>query len=139
MEAQIAAHSASAMHDVTEGGLATALQELSAAGGNRLRVEVGQIPVFKEKQRICGLLGIHPFGLIGSGSLLLTCSPGSSEPLLESMREAEIPAVAIGEVLEEGAGVEAVDGSGGLVEWPSFEADELGRAFERIKVLSAGL
>ncbi len=138
-EARIAAPSASAMHDVTEGGLATALQELSAAGGNRLRVDVGQIPVFKETQRICRLLGIHSFGLIGSGSLLLTCSAGSSEPLLESMREAGISAVAIGEVMEEGAGVEAVDGSGGLVEWPDFEADELGRAFERIRVLSAGL
>ena len=137
-EAQIAAQSASAMHDVTEGGLATALQELSAAGGNHLRVGVDQIPVFKETQRVCELLDIHPFGLIGSGSLLLTCSPGSSEALLENMREAGISAAAIGEVLEEGAGVEAVDGSGRPVEWPNFEADELGRAFEKIKVLSTG-
>ncbi len=137
-EAQIAAQSASAMHDVTEGGLATALQELSGAGGNQLRVGVDQIPVFKETQRVCELLDIHPFGLIGSGSLLLTCSPGSSEALLENMREAGISAAAIGEVLEEGAGVEAVDGSGRPVEWPNFEADELGRAFEKIKVLSTG-
>ncbi len=136
-EARIAAQSASAMHDVTEGGLATALQELSAAGGNRLRIEMDQIPVFKETQRICALLDIHPFGLIGSGSLLLTCDPGPSKALLESMARAGISAVAIGEVLEEGAGVEAVDGSGSDVEWPNFEADELGRAFERIKVLSA--
>jgi len=138
-EAQIVARSASAMHDVTEGGLATALQELSVGGGNRLRIDVERIPVFKETERICRLLGIHPFGLIGSGSLLLTCSPGSSQSLLESMREAGISAVCIGEVLEEGAGVEAVDGSGSLVEWPDFEADELGRAFEKIKVLSVGL
>ena len=138
-EAQIVARSASAMHDVTEGGLATALQELSVGGGNRLRIDVERIPVFKETERICRLLGIHPFGLIGSGSLLLTCSPGSSQSLLESMREAGISAVCIGEVLEEGVGVEAVDGSGSLVEWPDFEADELGRAFEKIKVLSVGL
>ena len=135
-EAKIAAPGASAMHDVTEGGLATALQELSAAGGNRLRVEVDQIPVFKETQRICGLLDIHPFGLIGSGSLLLTCSPGSSDALLEDIGETGISAAVIGEVLEEGAGVEAIDGSGNPVEWPSFEADELGRAFEKIKALS---
>ena len=67
----------SAMHDVTEGGIATALEELSAAGGCRLRVDLDRIPVFPETRTICRLLGVHPLGLIGSGSLLICCRPNT--------------------------------------------------------------
>ena len=136
-EARIAAGNVTAMHDVTEGGLATALQELSAAGGNRLSVNIAEIPVFPETSEICALLDIHPFGLIGSGSLLLTCYPEASQLILDGFEEAGISAANIGVVLDEGAGVEATDEAGNPVEWPVFEADELGRAFEGVKDRSA--
>jgi hydrogenase maturation factor len=48
---------ASALHDVTEGGLATAVGELAAAGGFRLRVNMETIPVYPETRRICEALG----------------------------------------------------------------------------------
>jgi hypothetical protein len=69
------------MHDVTEGGIATALEELSAAGGCRLRVDLDRIPVFPETRTICRLLGVHPLGLIGSGSLLICCRLKHAERL----------------------------------------------------------
>ena len=52
-EARLAAQcpGTSAMHDVTEGGVATAIEELSAAGGCRLRVDLDRIPVFPETRR----------------------------------------------------------------------------------------
>ena len=82
-EASIAASvdGVSAMHDVTEGGLATALEELSIAGGHRIRIETDRIPVYPETEKICGLLKLDPLGLIGSGSLLICCRKGACDAL----------------------------------------------------------
>jgi len=129
-EARIAAQAegVSAMHDVTEGGLATAMEELAAAGGHRFRVRIDRIPVFPETEKICRAVGIDPMGLIGSGSLLITCRPGRTDALVSALREAEIEASVVGEVLGPGRGIEAADEQG-PVAWPAFEADELTRLF----------
>ena len=129
-EAQIAGQSAgtSAMHDITEGGLATALEELSIAGQHRIRVDMEKIHVFPETGKICRLFDIHPLGLIGSGSLLICCRENSWKLLEERIRKAGIAVSVIGEVLEEGKGIEAVK-EGRSVEWPRFEADEITRLF----------
>ena len=132
-EARIAARSGrvTAMHDVTEGGAATALEELSAAGGRRIRVFVDRIPVLKETRRICDFLEMNPLGLIGSGSLLICCERDHCEELMRSIREAGIAVTCIGEVLDKGAGIEAVDLKRGRpAELPRFEVDEIARLFE---------
>jgi hydrogenase expression/formation protein HypE len=134
-EAQIAAQSGyvSAMHDVTEGGLATALEELSAAGNHRIRVWPNRIPIFEETRRICRLVDIHPLGLIGSGSLLIACRSFYCDTLIHSLREAEIDATCIGEVLDSGHGIEAMNDQDGIdVLWPRFEADEIARCFQKL-------
>ncbi len=117
-----------AMHDVTEGGLATALTELSVAGGQRLAIDVASIPVYPQTARICRLLGIDPLGLIGSGSLLVTCHPDSSAPLETAIRDRGIPVARIGEVLGPGEGIDARR-CGRAVDWPVFTVDELTRLF----------
>ena len=129
-EAQIAARSEgiSAMHDVTEGGLATALMELGVAGHHRIRVDMDSIPVFPETKKICRMLDIDPLGLIGSGSLLICCKKNFSENLITAIREAGINVTCIGEVLEKGQGVDAVK-QAKRVDWPTFEADEITRLF----------
>jgi hydrogenase maturation factor len=83
-EAEAASHApgVSAMHDVTEGGLATALEELSIAAGRRINVDMDKIPIFPQTAKICRLLDINPFGLIGSGSLLICCKPNYSQDLI---------------------------------------------------------
>lgn len=116
----------SAMHDVTEGGVATALRELSTAGGHRLRVELDRIPVLAETSRICGALGIDPLGLIASGSLLITVRRGAADRLLARFEEAGIAVCRIGEVLERGVGVEA-ERAGKAARLPEFAVDELAR------------
>ena len=120
----------SALHDVTEGGAATALDELTRAGRHRIRVWAHRIPVFPETARICRLLGIDPLGLIGSGSLLVVCRPDSRERLREALGDRGIQGTWVGEVLGPGSGVEAVDGEGTSLPWPHFETDELPRAIE---------
>ncbi|MBC7105641.1 MAG: AIR synthase, partial [Firmicutes bacterium] len=96
-----------AMHDVTEGGIATALLELSVAGGHALRVDKDKIPVYPQTARICALLGLDPLGLIGSGSLLITCAPSAVGAIVAGVRAKGIEITEIGEVLGPGEGVQA--------------------------------
>src|SRR5262249_37539992 len=49
-----------AMHDPTEGGLATALWEMAEAAGVGLTVEAERIPVLPEGQRLCAEFGLDP-------------------------------------------------------------------------------
>jgi HAD superfamily hydrolase (TIGR01509 family) len=123
-----AAEGVSAMHDVTEGGLSTALAELSSAAGHRIRVEMDKIPIYSETLKICGLLKLDPLGLIGSGSLIICCRQYDCKRLTSALLEAGIPAVRIGEVREAGKGVEAFRQRRPCA-WPTFEVDEITRLF----------
>jgi hydrogenase maturation factor len=129
-EARIAAKSriVSAMHDVTEGGLANAAEELSIAGGYRIEINLGSIPVFAETSKVCRLLGIHPLGLIGSGSLLICCRQKGCENLIKAIRGAGIEVNCIGKVMEKGQGISAVE-KNRPIPWPQFEVDEITRLF----------
>jgi len=129
-EAGIAARTrgVSAMHDITEGGIATALTELSIAGKHRIRVDLNTIPIFPETAKIGRLLGIDPLGLIASGSLLICCRAKDSQRLVQRIRQAGIEITCVGEVLSPGRGIEAFRKSRKVL-WPSFDADELTRLF----------
>ena len=115
-----------AMHDVTEGGLATALRELAAATGHGVLVHRDRVPVSPETRRVCGLLGADPLGLIASGSLLICCDPAEAAGLAATLAAAGIPASDIGELTQEGAGVVALE-QGRPAPWPAFDADEAAR------------
>ncbi len=129
-EAKIAAESpaTTAMHDVTEGGLAIALAELSIAGGHKIKVSMNQIPVYPETQKICDLLDIDPLGLIGSGSLLICCHSSEYPKLMHRIEAAGIEIACIGEVLDSGQGIQAYKGKK-QVPWPHFEVDEITKLF----------
>jgi hydrogenase expression/formation protein HypE len=127
-EARIAAGFAGvrAMHDVTEGGLATALRELAAACGHGIVVHRERVPLLPETRRLCELLGADPLGLIASGSLLVCCRPDEAGRLLRALDDGGIAAAVIGEVAERGDDVSALE-RGRPAPWPSFAADEAAR------------
>jgi len=127
-EARIAAglSGVSAMHDITEGGLATALAELSVAGGHEFRIDLDKIPVYPETKKICRLLNLNPLGLIGSGSLLICCRKNIHAQLMNAIRQKKIRVTLIGEVLNKGRGIKAMR-QGQPIEWPRFEVDEITR------------
>lgn len=129
-EARLAArhNQASAMHDVTEGGLASALLELSIAGEHEIDVDLDQIPVFASTRRICKALDLNPLGLIGSGSLLICCRPKHCPAILERLASAGIEATRIGTVGPRGTGINAFD-RGQPATWPHFEVDEITKLF----------
>ena len=116
----------SALHDVTEGGLATAVRELGAAGGRRLRLRMERIPVYPLTARICTALDLDPLGLIGSGSLLITCAAAEVDALAAAITGAGIEVSDIGEVLGKGEGIDALR-NGEPSTWPVFIRDEVSR------------
>ncbi len=131
-EARIASENTgvTAMHDVTEGGVATAVEELSLAGGHGIRIDFEQIPVLPVTRLFCDALELDPLGLIGSGSLLICCRPDRCGDLIRSVARAGILISVIGEIREPGTGVAAYE-SGVPSEWPRFEADEITRLFAK--------
>ncbi|MDX2455857.1 AIR synthase-related protein, partial [Desulfosarcina sp.] len=118
----------SALHDVTEGGIATALTELSQAGGRGMRIRRDMLPVYPQTRRMGEVLGIDPLGLIGSGSLLVCCRPDRVDRLLSELKQAAIMATDIGVVTEAGPGIDAVEKEA-PVGWPHFDVDEITRLF----------
>lgn len=118
-----------AMHDPTEGGLATGLRELAAAADLGLLVERDSVPVLPECALMCQHLGLDPFGLIGSGSLLVAAAPGDARAIVDALGEAGIAAAVIGRMVraDEGLKLRSVDGS--LEPLPRFARDELARLF----------
>jgi len=127
-EARIATRFAGvrALHDVTEGGLATAVRELAEACRHGITVHLERIPAFPQTTRVCELLGADPLGLIASGSLLICCRPSEAGAVVAALHDALIEAVEIGEVGAPGAGVTALE-RGRPAPWPEFTVDEAAR------------
>jgi len=118
-----------AMHDPTEGGLATALRELADAAGVGVRVHRDRVPVLPEGAELCAAFGLDPLGTIASGALLIALDPGEVPTLIAALARAGIAAREIGRVVERTAGVRLVeDGREGPL--PEFPRDELARLLE---------
>ncbi len=129
--AQVATQTATvhAMHDPTEGGLATGLWELAIAADVGLEIDGQAVPIYPETQRLCDLLGLNPWGLIASGSLLLTVAAADAERVCKALHEAGIEAAVIGRVTPPAEGVRLRRG-GDVTPLPTFARDELARLFE---------
>jgi len=118
-----------AMHDPTEGGLATGLFELVAPSGLGLRVIREQISVFPETDAMCAALALDPLKLIASGALLIAVAPDGTDAVLKAIRATGVPVAAIGEVRPSNDGLTIVTrGSAELLIPP--DRDEIARAFE---------
>lgn len=118
-----------AMHDPTEGGLATGLFELVAPSGLGLSVIREQISVFPETDAICAALALDPLKLIASGALLIAVAPDGTDAVLKAIRATGVPVAAIGEVRPSDDGLTIVTrGSAEPLAPP--DRDEIARAFE---------
>jgi hydrogenase maturation factor len=117
-----------AMHDPTEGGVATACWELAQAADVGLRVDRERIPVLREGRVLCEAFGLDPLGTIASGSLLLAVDPGAAESVIAACRGAGVDCAAIGRVTDASQGVSLVTG-GHARPMPTFPQDEITRIF----------
>ena len=119
-----------AMHDPTEGGLATALWEVAEACGHGLEVDSSAVTVLDETAAVCRALDIDPWGLIASGSLLIMVDPEAELKLLKRLTDGGFGPAVIGRV-SAGQGV-TLRGGSGVAPLRTFARDEIARIFESI-------
>jgi hydrogenase expression/formation protein HypE len=95
------------LRDLTRGGLAAALVEVSRASGRRLSVADADIPVSDGVRGACELLGLEPVHLANEGRMVAFVAAPDAERALAIMRRHEVAAEAarIGEVRSGAAGV----------------------------------
>jgi hydrogenase maturation factor len=111
-----------ALHDPTEGGLATGLHELASASGVGLVVDRRAVLWFDPGTAICAALGADPWATLASGTLLAAFRPEQAAAALHTLRR-HGPAAVIIATARPGSGVR--DRSGAAIAWP--ERDEVSR------------
>ena len=128
MEAEIARRSGAvtALHDPTEGGLATAMRELAMVSGAGVEIDAEAIPVLAETRAISDALGIDPLGMLASGSLLIATRPEGVETIMHDIEAAGIPIRAIGRLTDDMQEASLIS-RGNRQPLPEFAVDEVAR------------
>lgn len=119
-----------AMHDPTEGGIATGIHEMTQAAGVGAVLISGNLPVYPETRALCHALHLDPFGLIASGTLLAAVAADSASTIVRTLEREGIQATVIG-VIRETPGVVLHD-KHGEHPLPTFERDEIARFFNAL-------
>ena len=123
-----------AMHDATEGGVATAVYELATAA------ELG-VTVYSDKllgspvlygnitRTLCDMFGLNPLGIISSGAMLIAAEPEKGETICRALGTVGINADIIGKFLLPEHGLWLEDATGAQQPLPVFETDEIAKLF----------
>jgi len=74
------------MRDLTRGGLATVLNELSAMTGMGVEVEEDKIPVDEPVKGLCEMMGFDPLYLANEGKLLIVVPPEECDKVMAAIR-----------------------------------------------------
>jgi hydrogenase expression/formation protein HypE len=114
-----------AMHDPTEGGLATGLWEMADASQHKLIVNLDQA-VLQDGRVLCEAVGIDPLGAIASGSLLMSVHPDDAAKIITALDSAGIHSYDIGRV--ESGSPAVLDSAHDTLRRPA--RDEIARLFE---------
>lgn len=117
-----------AMHDPTEGGLATGIHELAEAAGKGALVEESRIPISIEGGAMCHALGLDPLGVITSGALLLAVAPEGEEAVRQALEGTGALGVAIGRLTAREGGI-ILRRPVGEQMLPRYDSDEIGKLF----------
>ena len=115
-----------ALHDPTEGGLATGVRELALAAGCGATIDREAVPILPETAAIADALGLDPLGMLASGSLLVAADPGAVEQLISISGALGFQLSPIGEVTDQ-TGLFTLRADGLERELPVYGSDEITR------------
>lgn len=93
-----------AMHDLTEGGLVAALNEVADASGTGFVVEEALLPIPEEVARLAEAYGLRRRQLLSmssTGTFIAAVPPGREKAALESLAESGRPAAIAGRFTED--------------------------------------
>lgn len=117
---------ATAMHDVTEGGILTAAYELAMASDKGITLYKDDIPVADVTKKICRHLDLDPLGLLSSGTILIT-TPNPKQ-VLDVLSDKGVQATVIGRINK---GEHKIVEDGDKYELKPHMRDELYRLIEK--------
>ena len=115
-----------AMHDPTEGGLATGLFELTRVSNTGVIIYEDKIHFLDETRILCSDYKLDPLGVIASGSLLIVVGPDDRDAVLSKLVQHDIECAVIGKLTEKENGLKIVS-DGKERELPFFQVDEIAR------------
>jgi len=107
------------LHDVSEGGLLSALYELAEGYRIGFSVDLQRVPLRQETVEICEILGGDPFSLLSTGCMLAAVKDGGR--VVSELMAAGVPAAVIGEVREGRGKVLLRGGEEGFMERPGAD------------------
>jgi len=117
-----------AMHDPTEGGVATGLWELAMASKVGLEVDGDAIHIMDETRELCRVFGLDPLGVIASGALLIAVSEPDAERACAALQAAGIRATPIARAVPPDRSL-TLHTTSGVRPLPRFDQDEIARLF----------
>ena len=85
-----------AMHDVTEGGVVSAILDMAEASRLKATIEEESIPVFDEVRQVCDLFHLDPLKSLGQGCLVIASRPDRTDDILQRLRRSKISARVVG-------------------------------------------
>ncbi|MGM0419834.1 MAG: AIR synthase family protein [Bacillota bacterium] len=101
LAAEFGVHS---MHDITEGGLFGAIDEVSRASDHGFLINISSKVLDSAVAEIVEKLKLNPYALISSGSMLITTDKG--DELVQLLEDKGIKAFKIGKIIETGQNVD---------------------------------
>ena len=117
-----------AMHDPTEGGVATGLWELAHATGLGMHVRKDKIRMLEPGTSFCRELGLDPLGTISSGTMLMCVAPEDADRVADAVRATGVECTDIGEMLEDADRV-VLETEDGEQPMPTYHNDEISKLF----------
>jgi hydrogenase expression/formation protein HypE len=132
-EAEIALHTGqvTALHDPTEGGLASAVREMATVSGAGVEIDAGAVPILAETRAVADGLGIDPLGMLASGSLLIATRPEGVPRIVHDIEAAGIPVSAVGRLTHDPQEASLIS-DGNRQPLPEFAVDEVARLLSHL-------
>ena len=118
-----------AMHDPTEGGVATGLVELAVAAGVGLTINLDALLLSDLAVRLCAAFDLDPLGTIASGALLATAPAAKAAALQELWQTHGWPSAQVGQVVDKALGITAYRANQ-PVPFPAFVTDEITKLWQ---------
>lgn len=118
-----------AMHDPTEGGVATGLVELAVAADVGLTINLDALLLSDLAVRLCAAFDLDPLGTIASGALLATAPAAQAGALQELWQTHGWPSAQVGQVVDKAQGMTAYR-AGQPTSFPTFATDEITKLWQ---------
>jgi len=117
-----------ALHDPTEGGIATGIFEMAKASDLGVEVHYDKIPISEETLKLCESYNVDPLGTFASGSLLIAVSPSASKGVISKLSAVGITAARVGVMMPREEGMRLIK-NGENLPLPVYHQDEISKIF----------